>query len=195
MAEITDYLNGLGEQDIKESEILVFNNPNIEEIEELYKEWSEIREYWTDKRYNNALALLKKKTFTAKDIKDFSFTLKKYENQPDFHGIGIFLSALINTSVDGVFEIFTNHLNNTIEWFGGFNEGKNITVAGSTGSATGYEMKNGKLIISGSVGDSTGSHATGGEIYVSGKIGGIQKEVISRCKAKIYQKGVQIWPE
>ncbi len=71
----------------------------------------------------------------------------------------------------------------------GMKAGK-LMVEGSTDYSAGAGMQGGKLIINGSSGDYVGLISRGGEIYIYGEIKGMR----ANCKAKVYHKGVLVWP-
>ncbi len=196
MAEISDYLNGLNEQVVQEEkEIVVVSNPAVEEICRIYEDWlsgfnDKRPDCSTDNLYDSVIKSLKGKVITAKDILNFSMALKKYERRDWFRTSGIFLSALIEQSKDGELEVYTNHLSQKISWIGSRNE-KNIVVVGNVGSATGLKMQKGKLTIIGDV-RAIGHLVYGGEIHVDGRF---EDRLLQDCEAKIYHKGVQVWPK
>ncbi len=192
MVEISDYLQELEEQQVQEeSEILVVQNPVVEELCEIYARFNSNRksnDYLWD-IYDTCLEIIEGKVITAKVVRDFSIILKKYEADRYFSSNGIFLSSLINYSEEKKFEIVTAHLVKEMGWIGCFNK-KSLVVKGNAGFATGTRMEKGIIKIMGDAGKYIGGASEGGKIHVSGRIRSIGQD----CEAKIYRKGKLIWP-
>ncbi len=191
MAGIDDYLQGLDEQVVQEeSKILVVRNPVVDVLLERYKLWMEesSKLEFLEQDYDFCSNLIKGMNYSAMDVRNFSVLFKVYENSDFFYWSGIFISALINTSKEKDFEIFTAHLSEEISHLGVHNK-KNLTIMGDAGDFTGDNQERGRIIVKGSVGSNLGSHSKNGEIYVDGSIGNID----SSCKAKIYYKGELLW--
>ncbi len=196
MAEITDYLNGLNEQQVQEEQLIqLVNNPIIEEICEFYELWYHQRfpngkfksVDWT-KSHDVLLEMLKDLKVSSDDIRNFSIVLKKYEKQELFWWSGIFISALIEISPNKNFEILTKHFDSDM-WYLGYKNKKNITITGNVGAFVADEMQAGILVVKGNAGQFTGFGMSGGEIHVSGKI----EQIEQTCRGKIYQGGKLIY--
>ncbi len=174
MAGLDGYLEGLNEQEVqKEKELVVVKSSILESLGKKFEKFK----YNTKNNpseyvfYMTCLDLIKELNYTAKEIKDFSMVLKKYEKHKFFSiKAGLFLSALINTSKESGFEIITAHLLK-IDYVGYFNQ-KKLTVFGNLGDYAGmYGKKGGNLIVQGDVGYCTGQWMHDGKIIVKGKAG------------------------
>ncbi len=233
MSKLDNYLSELEEQELqveKNIQVRVVKNPVLDSICKKYSPWSAVVSDPMCIRavqgyYDSALDLLEGKSYSAKDIRDFSFFLVDYEKAGWYiYDAGLFLSALINSSEEENFEIMTVQLSKVIR-FVGFETTKNIVIQGSVdqvgksmkkgkilvkGNAgpfigegmhggeiivegnseqyTGNCMTGGKIIVQGNTGTHTGNWSTGGEIHVEGRI----ERTGDCCKAKIYQRGVEL---
>ncbi len=211
MAEITDYLNGLGEQNVpSEKEIFVVKNPKVAHLLNVVKyiAWNSFPSVF--ECYNSCLPQVQIIKHSSVDVREFSIELKRYEKLIDRSPgiLGIFISALVNSCEEESLEVVTEHLNKKLNFLG-FKNKKNLTIKGSTGYYAGKDMESGVLTIKGdtgnvcgemilsgeihvegSAGNYVGRWSEGGEIHVKGKLGSIGDD----CKSKIYHKGVQIWP-
>ncbi len=169
MSNLEDYLKKIGEQ--KENTELpskYINNPNIDKICEKYEGWLKKTVHFAlpaDELYlANALDNFR---CNAKDIKEFSLTLKKYEKLPGFCWSGIFLSALINNSKEENFDIILEHLFTNIDYMG-YKNIKNIKITGNVGCWAGDTMQKGLLTISGNTRENAGNNLCGGTIIIEG---------------------------
>ncbi len=192
---LDEYLGCIEKQEQTQTkELIVVGNPAVDELCRMYEAWTgkchEGRWIITEKSYDLLFKYFKKKCFTSKDIRDFSIVLKRYEPKMYFGESGIFLSALMNTSEETDFELITAHLRRDLSGVGYLLGGKNITVIGNGGNHIGQLMTGGKIVVLGSTGIYTGTASECGEIHVSGEI----QTIGGDCKAKIYHKGVQVWP-
>ena len=121
--------------------------------------------------YSQAIEIVKKLNYTAKDVENFSILLGQEEQDQKFFMIsGLFLSALINVGKDSDYTIHTVHFAEGI-WFLGYGNTKNITVHGDTGDYAGEEMKSGNLIVTGNVGPHAATCMEDGNIVIEGNAG------------------------
>ena len=112
--------------------------------------------------------------YSARDIELFSLTLGKYEDTQDFRRqAGLYISVLINKSSEEKFLVHTSHLPSGLDFLGGINQGKHITVKGDVGIRTAERMESGEIHIEGNEGGSGGSGMCGGKLYVHGNSGGM----------------------
>ena len=172
MSNLEKYLKLIGKQEeVKEEEITVIRNPNLEKICRSYEKWLGSlrieRQDWKD-LYDHALKTYSKKEYTSKDIEDFSVELLKYKGKKHFEKTGLFLSALINSSKDKEFTILTEHLAQRINFIGYCNK-KIVNVKGNVGNYVGLSNK--------------------GTISVKGKIKLLSKDANYYQTSKIYEKG------
>jgi len=109
---------------------------------------------------------------SSDNITEFSLLLGEYENKKYFKDfIGCYLSALINSSDNKDFKIFTNYLLKTIDHIG-YENAKNIDVNGNAGNWVGGYMKDGKITVTGNAGDWIGEEMKDGKITINGNAGG-----------------------
>ncbi len=195
MAEITDYLNGLNEQNVQEeSKILVVENPVLDKVFKKYESFlknglkhsSSYKLVSTESVHDSLCKKLRGICCSAQDIRNFSFGIKNYESSEVFAASGLFLSVLINKSFEEDFEIVTAHLNKLINCVGYKNE-KNVVVNGDLGESAGVRQIGGSLRVKGSVDGSVGSRMTGGKIIVNKDITGLVGYELQG--GKIYVKG------
>jgi len=107
----------------------------------------------------------------SKEITGFSLLLEEHENKNDFERFtGCYLSALINSSKDKDFKIFTNYLSKTIDYIGCKNT-KNIILNGNAGDRVGDRMKDGKITVNGNTGWGAGFFMENGKITINGNAG------------------------
>lgn len=170
---IENYLDDLGEQKLQEEKkIVVVENPILEVLCRKYEEWlkkiTDYANYWTN--YGTGFELIKKAKYTAKDVKDFSFLLKRYERNRFFESTGgLFLSAVINNSQESNLEVITGHFNQ-IDCVGYCNK-KNLIIFGNAGYGVGHGCQEGLLRVVGNAGRWTGSSMDGGTLIVEGNTG------------------------
>jgi len=127
---------------------------------------------------------------SSDNITEFSLLLGEHENNKYFEDFtGCYLSALINSSKDKDFKIFTNYLSKNIDFIG-YENAKNIDVNGNVGGrvgwnmkdgeitvnrnvewGVGWNMKDGKITINGNAGDSVGWRMKRGKIIINGNAG------------------------
>ncbi len=178
MAGIDDYLKDLGAQNFTEEKLVqIAENPIIKKISSAYEKFlSEFSSRNDEIRYRSACDLARKLDCSAKNVKEFSILLKKYEGCEGFNWSGIFLSALINRSDDTDFEVFSKHLTGDSSNTGlsgiGYKNSKNVIVVGDVFSDVGTFMKSGKLIVKENSKFEVGSDMQGGEIIIEGTASG-----------------------
>lgn len=201
MAGIHRYLEDLGELVVQEKkEILVVRSPTVDLLCKRFEEFLSQSEKMLgvrfsiddeyDEIYTSALNYIRGAKYSSKDINVFSIKIKEYESEPNFvRVVGAFISVLIDNSEENSFEVVTEHLTRKMLSLGYLNK-KRLIVNGDLGVYTGLCMKQGQLIINGNTGYYLGFMACGGEIYVNGEI----EKISANCKAKIYQRGKQVWP-
>ena len=108
---------------------------------------------------------------SSNNITEFSLLLGEHENKKHFEWFtGLYLSALINSSKDKDFKIFTNYLSKTIHEIG-YKNTKNIDVNGNVGVAVGWYMKDGEITINRNAGAFVGWDMKDGEITINGNVG------------------------
>ncbi len=205
MAEISDYLNDLGEQKVQEEkEIEIVENPVVEELCKKFEKWMQMK----PSDYDSALKTVKGLKYSSKDVRNFSVSLSRYNiGGWPLRISGLFLSALINNSEEKYFEVIIQHLvqkacdlgkhntknvviiGDTGYFLGAYMQTGLIIVKGSVGIGAGYCMRAGKIKIDGNAGTGLGADSKGGKIYVKGRIEGRGED----CKAEIYQNGKLIW--
>ncbi len=207
MAEISDYLGGLEDQQVQEKKVTIVNNPVLTVLFEKYEKWLLKKHPVNGDPYNSAFSLIKKIKCTAKEVGDFCIGLKLYEKKDEFFNYsGEFLSVVINNCSEENIEISTKHLTGEL-WFVGMRlEGKNLTVKGYTSGAgtemrsgtltllgdannAGMSMTGGKLIINGNL--ENGGPFLGGEVHINGA--GFSFNQHKECNAKVYWKRKLIW--
>ena len=169
MSNLEKYLKSIGRQEeVKEEEITVIRNPNLEKICRSYEKWLERDDQYWQGSYDHALKTFSRKKYTAKDIEEFSLELKKYEQRRYFEKTGLFLSALINSSKDKEFTILTEHLDKRINLIGYCNK-KIVNVKGNAGDIVGW-WNEGTISVEGNSGNSVG-FCNEGTISVKGDAG------------------------
>jgi formylmethanofuran dehydrogenase subunit C len=188
----------------KDKKYQVEMNQNLEEI---VKKFEKILVYIGD-IYEDSLELIKK-SYSAKDIYEFSIILKNYEKEKGFDYVsGLYLSTLINDSNDNEFNIYTKHLDILPNYIGYKNNGKIITINGNVsdwlgdsmisgeiivnGNANGligWGIYDGEIIINGNAGDCIGNIMTGGSIYLNGEYESISRIIWG---GNIFHKGKQL---
>ncbi len=210
MAEITDYLQDLGEQqEVREKEIMIVHNPVVDKLCKLYEirvgiRKGQIIEFGS--HFENCLWLLRNMNYTAKDIFDVCARLKEYETYTKFMDMGAFISALIEHCKEKKIIILTHHFaekhhciccdlkdeEKTIEIFGNVGEnacvrmeGGTVIINGDSYDCLGALMKGGKIIVKGNVNQRLAGYSHGGEIHIEGKFNG---EIDRGCQVKIYHK-------
>ncbi len=211
---LNEYLKELEEQKVQEeSKIQVVINPNpvLDIIYDRYEQWLGVgvcAGFGHSDEYD-ATPLIKDLKYSVKDVRAFSFRMNAHEKLDHFDISGYFLSSLIDNCEGNNFEVITSFLSMNI-WYFGCKNFKNSTVIGNLGGGFGYCMRDGVLEIRGNTGTSpgwkmtggvikingntgplVGENSEGGEIYVNGRIESISDD----CKAKVFHKGVQIWPK
>ncbi|MBI4919463.1 hypothetical protein HY837_06010, partial [archaeon] len=138
MAGIEDYLQDLGEQNVQEEgKIRIVETPALDLLCEQFKKCLN-----TGRFYEGYLNFLSSINYTAKDIRNLSLVLKKYETHKYFGMSGFLLSALINDCVEENFELVTRHLSKGFSYLG-YRNRKNIIVIGDLEDHTGSHMQTG----------------------------------------------------
>ncbi|MBI4919466.1 hypothetical protein HY837_06025 [archaeon] len=164
--ELEQYLQEFEEQKVQEErEIVVVRNPTLDLICRRYEQWLDAQ-----LDCDEALCLINELKYTAKDIRDFSISLKKYEARKYFYRTGMFLSALINNCEEEDFEIMAVHLNEGIENICSNLEKKKVKIIGNVFVA-GTNMRSGVLTILGNA-EHAGIHMTGGKLIIMGNLDG-----------------------
>lgn len=129
------------------------------------------------------------KSYTAKDIEDFSKLIVNENRHNQKWEVGDYLSALINNCKENKITIYTPQ-DLLLSRIGSLNNGKEIIVYGNCGDYLGesmisgkitvygnvshnlgYGMCSGNIIVEGDVGSSVGNRMKGGSIIVSGNTG------------------------
>ncbi|MBI4918944.1 hypothetical protein HY837_03375 [archaeon] len=183
---LENYLQDLEEQKVvEETELKITNNPVLDLMCEIYEKWHLLGRHILPSSYDLAVKELESLKISAKDVKDFSIVLKKYEKDRYFHVSGVFLSALVNNCEDENVEVHTRHLKEKLSDIG-FENVKDLTVIGDCGNWVGEEMIKGKIIVKGNTWGGTGERMLDGEIHVEGKIDNTGR---IKGKGKIYCKG------
>ncbi len=185
--KLDQYLQDLGKQGVVDEKLLqVTPNPTLELLCKTFENFLDRRITVSDQEttpaeefsgpcYQKAKILVKEIEYTAKDVRNFSVELKKYENRDDFRGqedeeadnVGLFLSALINNCSETDFEIVTQHLSKLYGGLG-FENTKNVTVIGNFGTQFAAFMKSGRMIATGNVGAEAAYGLEGGEVIILG---------------------------
>jgi hypothetical protein len=124
-------------------------------------------EYY-DKNYPTMLQTLRNLHCTAKDVEEFSLALSEFQQEKEFiWKAGLFLSALINSSIESDYVIHTEHLV-TLPYFLGYENQKNIIINGNVGYGVGYNMEGGSIAVNGNACNDIGREMKGGSIAVNG---------------------------
>ena len=127
---------------------------------------------------NSVLKFLGKNPYSAKDIEMFSLNLWQFENyitgkpgslETFSRRTGLFLSALVNTSLDKDFTIVAENLSNPPMCVGEYNL-KNLTIIGNVYGELGRDMERGSITINGNVDLHVGIEMRGGLITVNGNV-------------------------
>jgi len=176
------------EQDF-ERKMLVETSPTLGKIFNSFEKYRTSKQryggseiYDRDEWYRVALRIIAndlKGGVSPGDIALFSMHLSRYEGEdlckhrsPFYSSgapVGIFIGAMIETSKDNDYQIFTVKGNTLIDLIG-FNNSKNITVRGNIGRYAGKEMKDGNLIIHGNPSGNIGDNMRDGKIIVNGNV-------------------------
>ena len=129
----------------------------------------------TDLNYKNALFVIKGLDYTAEDVTRFSLMLGKFQDEKDFKDkAGLFMSALINSSNEDDFTVYTSHLEEIM--FLGFSNSKNIVVMGLAGEYLCCDMKNGTVVVNGDALE-IGMQMKGGKIVIKGNASSVGEEM------------------
>ncbi|MDD5171997.1 MAG: hypothetical protein PHF60_03085 [Candidatus ainarchaeum sp.] len=151
----------------------VAQNPVLEELKKAWVDYCHLPTggdvMWNiPAPYISALSLVKKLSYSAKDVEQFSIALGESQDIKYFGSrAGIFLNALINNGKDTDYVIQTRQLSVPIHYFGDGNT-KNITVEGDLGAYAGTNMKCGSILVRGNAGMEVGRYMSGGTITVEG---------------------------
>ena len=129
------------------------------------KDASEVYEKW----YLDCARAIKPNKYTARDIEMFSLGMEPLHDGRSL-SLPIFLSALINTSKDEEFTIFTHTVGAPIDALGYRNE-KRLKIIGNVGVSAGMNMKTGVLEIFGNSSGALGHQMEGGAIILTGDCG------------------------
>jgi glutamate synthase domain-containing protein 3 len=133
----------------------------LSEIIEDYEKWR-AKVYYID----DILQIPKPRSYSARDVHRFSKYPYEVKDREFIHS-GVFLSLLVNESMDSEFEL---ELGERINYLGRENR-KKIVIKGDAGSYLGYYMQSGEIILEGSAGDRAGSCMNGGRIIIKGEAG------------------------
>ncbi len=199
MAEISDYLNDLGEQEAQEEKkIEVAESEGVKTLLEFYEKnhiTADLAKLsWVREAYSSFLEKIQDLEYTSKDVTSFSLKLKAYENEQLFsQKAGLVLSALINNSTEENFEVFIEHFSENISFLG-YNNEKKLTVVGCGGHGLGILMQKGSIHVKGDAGGSIGNDMIDGNIIVEGNahssIGSSMKGGRIEVKGCVHQDGL-----
>jgi len=148
-------------------------NPKIEAMKAVWKDAGDWDEFIAGEHplQDTMLGALKGLAYTSKDVEEFSLSMACFQGTRDFsERAGVFLSALINGSIDRSFIIHTRHLARAVDYFGFLNS-KEIIVDGDIGHSCGQRMAGGSIVVKGSAGGWCGNMMSGGAITVHGSAG------------------------
>jgi formylmethanofuran dehydrogenase subunit C len=132
------------------------------------------------KRYLDLVDAVRCIECTAEDIEAFSIAIVGLLREDDFLDknrfcisslIGLYMSALINSSEERDFRIHTQHLGFHPAYLGYRNE-KNLTILGSTGHCLGLDMLAGSITVEDDVEGKVGKNMRGGAIAIQGNVFG-----------------------
>jgi formylmethanofuran dehydrogenase subunit C len=127
--------------------------------------------------YDDASRLLKGMDCSPEDVQRFCVASKQFEDEEYFSDkLGVFLSALINTSSHDDFELSLGHLDSRLDSLCEYNS-KNVKVIGNVGDSFGLSMIGGSLTLVGNAGEGVGRYMEGGRISVSGDV----EQDLARC--------------
>ena len=133
----------------------VRKDPRLDRICGEYQDFL-VSEEDTFESYPRLNRFFKQNPVSSKEIENFSKLLPGYEFQEDtyFWDTGVFISAMINSSPDLVFKIYTNKLSTEIQNIGIYNK-KDLTIIGYGGRDLGQEMRTGRITVYGDAGFNT----------------------------------------
>ena len=165
-----DLFSGLRSEDeqSKDRKFEVRTNPELEHIIKQF----ELEDYhvkspldyynYCMKNYNNS--------FSSKSIENFCRFMDDYNEFLDVgHFLGMYLSVLINKSMDNDFKINITDLKTDIKFIGYENNGKNIIIDGNT-EYVGNCMTAGRIILN-SDSSYIGMELSGGILEINGNAG------------------------
>jgi len=151
----------------------VKTNPAFDAMERAWRSYGKMVSYFGvyEKIYSGMLEKVKGLECPAESIEIFSATLPRFQDEPEFGlKVGLFLSALIETSKDKNFVLRLGNIGDQVSSIG-YSNRKNIIVMGDTGRSVGQEMKDGSIIVEGNVTYELGFGMVGGDIKVNGDAG------------------------
>lgn len=136
------------------------------------------------------------KKYFSDAITNFSLMLRRYYSKFNTPGstpynhlhsssVGGYLKALVNRCSSKKYVLYTtSEVNYKLSAFTSF-KGKQVTIIGDVGYATGCRMEGGKLIIQGNTGDDLGKFMYGGLIIVTGTAYSFSNDFSSDCPFEI----------
>jgi hypothetical protein len=160
----------------KERGALVKANLNLKKIETRFRQYMKrgCKDGYNRKglsNYNLALRLIADVSISSMDVGLFCSKLVKYDSHKHFgKKAGYFLSALINTSKYGEFELFLSNVFPTDNLC--YKNTKNVIVHGNVGEKFGEAMASGELILNGDAGKLAGYCLKDGKITINGDADG-----------------------
>ncbi|VVC00701.1 Molybdenum-containing formylmethanofuran dehydrogenase 1 subunit C [uncultured archaeon] len=149
----------------------VIRDERLARIEAQFLKFSALADGEKDcaKSYRRAVKCFYGTDCTAEDVAKFSLRLGElWQADVDGRAAGLFISAMINTSKERTFEVFTSHLDGKVDCIGWSNRGKEIVVRGDAGEGLGRYMRRGSIVAEGNAGDYVGLRMKGGRIEVKG---------------------------
>jgi len=161
----------------------------VDEIASLYEEWLDAikDEADVDSAYALAVEILEGTSATSQEIAEFSKRLANYVYERGFSKTGLFLSALVNSSLDDKITLKLGETGRYIDYIGYLNE-KEVTIEGDAGNMLGIETT-GKIYILGEVKSIAGRRD---RIYKKGKpLSGGWLEWIKNLKIFLMQYGLK----
>ena len=171
LTKASDLFDGLKPEEKQEiRDLRIEDNPNLAA---LIKTFEKVKMPSLPKSINSELYAAYAKhlpvVYTAQDVEQCSVVLASCQDIDDF-GLkaGLFLSALINTSIEKTFTLRTSHLDEVVENIGFRNNGSTIIIKGNGGEYVGDQMVNGTIRVEGNVGNCVGNKMSGGTIIVNG---------------------------
>lgn len=187
---------------------LLSSNRNLERLLKSCEEFLELQSGISPSlKYEIGAGLAENLVYKKKDVEELS-KLLNYDNDPlNSLFLGFYFSALVNKVIEekdvvrlasGVKLIGLGAylkkgalvIDGSIGEWSAFNlDGGRLVVFGDTGDYTAHGMKSGLVRVKGCVGGLTGCEARGGKIFAEDV-----KGCTYNCGAKVYKKGVRIWP-
>jgi hypothetical protein len=147
----------------------VKNNGRLEELLKIYEEFSKPHSYTIRRYFLLEKNLGMRRGYDSEEIGKVAVLLEQYQNQVTFSNTsGLYLSALINTSPNQEFTLYTNNFDHFLHNLGyRLRENKKLVINGDIG-VIGEEMKGGDIIIYGNAKDKVGKKMKDGSIIIYG---------------------------